>query len=97
MEDFVDLVERIERLRNQSQPKANRSIREIAVEIAQTWGEKVNYAAKPYLEAMLEDDGSGWYYEDPMDNVVAYFLSNATTWRGDDARRIKAELKAIIK
>lgn len=97
MEDFVDLVERIERLRDQSQPKANRSIREIAVEIAQSWGEKVHYAAKPYLDAMLEDDGSGMYYYDTMNSVVIYFLSNATTWRGDDARRIKAELKAIIK
>jgi hypothetical protein len=77
--------------------EAARTIRTIAVEIAQTWGEKVNFAAKPYLDAMLEDDGSGMYYYDTMDSVVLYFLSNASTWRGDDARRIKAELKAIIK
>jgi hypothetical protein len=77
--------------------KAKRSIREIAVEIAQSWGEKVNYGARPYLDAMLEDNGSGMYYDDPMDGVIARFLSNASTWRGDDARRIKAELKAVIK
>ena len=28
--------------------------------------------------------------------IVRYFLSNATTWRGEDARRIKAELKALL-
>jgi hypothetical protein len=76
--------------------KAQRSIRVIAVEIAQRWGENVNYGARPYLDAMLEDDGSGMYYCDTMDSVIARFLSNASTWRGDDARRIKAELKAAI-
>jgi len=28
---------------------------------------------------------------------VRYFLSNATTWRGDTARRIKAELKEMLR
>jgi len=37
------------------------------------------------------------YYEDDAASVVIYFLSNATTWRGDDARRVKAELKAMLK
>ena len=30
-------------------------------------------------------------------SIVLYFLSNATTWRGEDARRIKAELKSLLK
>ena len=77
--------------------EATRTIRTIAVEIAQTWGDGVNFAAKPYLDAMLEDDGSGMYYCDPMSDVVARFLCNASTWRGNDARRIKAELRARIK
>jgi hypothetical protein len=29
--------------------------------------------------------------------VVRYFLSNATSWKGDKAREIKAELKAMLK
>jgi hypothetical protein len=35
------------------------------------------------------------YGVDPADEVIMYFLSNATTWRGPDARRIKAELKTL--
>jgi hypothetical protein len=27
--------------------------------------------------------------------MVLYFLANATTWRGEDAKRIKAELKKL--
>jgi hypothetical protein len=33
--------------------------------------------------------------KDSAESIVAYFLSNAATWRGADARRIKAELKAL--
>lgn len=28
--------------------------------------------------------------------VVCYFLANAGTWRGDVARRVKKELKALV-
>jgi len=37
------------------------------------------------------------YIEDSGVSVVLYFLSNATTWRGDDARRIKKELNDLVK
>jgi hypothetical protein len=37
------------------------------------------------------------YYFDTAESVVRYFLANATTWKGDTARAIKAELKAILK
>jgi hypothetical protein len=30
-------------------------------------------------------------------SVVAYFLANAATWRGEHARRIKQELRDILK
>jgi hypothetical protein len=36
------------------------------------------------------------YYNESGATVVRYFLSNASTWRGEDAKRIKAELKAIV-
>ena len=76
---------------------SHRSLYTIAREIRQDW-QPVNYAAKPYLAAMLElDQITEAYGLDTGKSVVAYFLSNATTWRGDVARRIKAELKAIAK
>ena len=52
--------------------------------------------AKPYVDAMKELDSidDNYYYDDGK-SVVLYALSNLTSWRGDDARRIKAELKAL--
>jgi hypothetical protein len=38
------------------------------------------------------DDAYGY---DDARTVILYFMSNATTWRGDKAREIKAELKAL--
>ena len=35
------------------------------------------------------------YYFDSGRSVVLYFLANAGTWRGDAAREIKKELKAM--
>ena len=67
----------------------------IAREIRADWA-KVNYAAKPYLDAMAQlnsiDDN---YYADSGKSVVLYFLANATSWRGEKAKAIKAELKKI--
>jgi hypothetical protein len=37
------------------------------------------------------------YYYDTGEHVVAYFLANASGWRGPDARRLKAELKALLR
>jgi len=68
----------------------------IAREIRKDWL-KVNYAAKPYLDAMssLSSINDAFYY-DSGESVVRYFLSNASTWRGDTAKAIKAELKAML-
>jgi hypothetical protein len=69
----------------------------IAAEIRKDWI-KVNYAAKPYLDAMgtIGDVGAsyGW---DTGKSIVLYFLSNASSWRGEKAKQIKAELKNLIK
>jgi hypothetical protein len=47
---------------------------------------------------MAELNGIGdKYYLDSAAGIVRYFLANATHWRGDDARRIKAELKAMLE
>lgn len=68
-----------------------RTIQEIAAEIARTWV-KPNYAAKPYLDYMVDP----WGADSPR-SAAMYFLSNASTWRGPDAQRLKSELKAASK
>lgn len=74
-----------------------RPLYQIANEIKKDWV-KPNYAAKPYLDAMqsLEsvNDSYGW---DSAKSVVLYFLCNAGTWKGETAKRIKAELKTLTK
>ena len=74
-----------------------RPIYEIARDIRANWP-KVNYAALPYLDAMRELNGIGdKYIYDTGESVVRYFLSNASAWRGPEAKRIKAELNAMLK
>ena len=76
----------------------HRPIYQIAQEIRMDWGSKVNYAAKPYLDAMAEiDDIRDRYGYDDAQMVVLYFLSNARTWRGKTAKRIKVELNKMAK
>ena len=69
----------------------------IATEIRKEW-KNVNFAAKPYLDAMSGlDKVTDNYVYDSGKSVVLYFLSNAASFRGDAAKRIKAELKAMVK
>lgn len=76
---------------------SSRPLYQIAREIKKTWP-KVYFGAVPYLEAMASLDRiTDAYGYDSGDMIVRYFLSNATTWRGEDARRIKAELKKLLK
>ena len=73
----------------------NRPLYAIASDIKSDW-KKVNYAAKPYLEAMETlNTINDKYYLDDAKSIVLYFLCNATTWKGENARTIKKELKAI--
>jgi hypothetical protein len=74
-----------------------RELHEIAAEIDQDWPQPF-YGAVPYLAAMRRmGPVTGMFGEDDGKSVVLYFLSNAKTWRGDLARRVKAELKSLIK
>lgn len=74
-----------------------RKIHEIASEILQDW-KKPYFGAIPYLEAMLQINTiHDNYYLDTAESVVIYFLSNAETWKGETARRIKAELREMLK
>ena len=69
----------------------------IAREIRADW-KKVSPYAAPYLQAMSYlnsvDDN---YIMDSGRSIVSYFLANAGSWRGETAKRIKAELKAMVK
>ena len=68
----------------------------IADEISLCW-KKPYFGAVPYLEAMKSLSGpSDNFGFDSGKEIVLYFLANASGWRGDDARRIKAELKNIL-
>lgn len=74
-----------------------RSLHQIAQDVEDNWP-KVNYAARPYLDAMHElTEITDMYYQDSAASIVRYFLSNATSWRGEDAKRVKAELKKMIE
>lgn len=74
-----------------------RPLYEIAADIRKDWGAKVNFAAKPYIDAMDSltsiNDNYGW---DSGSTIVRYFLSNASTWRGETAKTIKKELKSMV-
>jgi len=74
-----------------------RKLSEIAAEIRRTWP-KPYFGAVPYLDAMRSLSSiNDHYYEDDARSVVAYFLANAATWRGEDAKRIKKELNQLLK
>lgn len=86
-----------------------RAISEIAAEIDRIWsqqGKGVHYAARPYLDAMKTlsrisqghrcyDEGY-CYRDDTAASVVRYFLANAQSFRGEDAKRLNAELRALL-
>lgn len=74
-----------------------RSLSNIANDIRKDWT-KPYFGAVPYLDAMetLNTIRDSYYYDDASD-IVRYFLSNATSWKGETARAIKAELKSMLK
>lgn len=84
-----------------------RTFSDIAAEVLNLWktkyGKNLPWSLKcalPYLQAMLEcdtTDKNARYYAETVESVVIYFLANITNWRGDDAKRIKAELKSMLK
>lgn len=78
--------------------KQVRPLYEIAREINKDWGSKIYFGAKPYLSAMLSLNSINDNYGlDSGECMVRYFLANAGTWKGEVAKRIKAELKALLK
>ena len=77
---------------------SKRTFQQIAKDIKSTWL-NVYFGAVPYLEAMLEldtTDPDTMYYNDSAENIALYFLANASTFRGSDAKKLKEELKKLI-
>lgn len=74
-----------------------RPLYEIAADIREDWT-RPYFGAVPYIEALdcLDTVDGRYIYEDGR-TIVLYFLANAGSWRGPVARRIKAELKWMVK
>ena len=71
-----------------------RPIYQIAREIVETWP-RVSPYARPYLSAMFNlSDIRDCYLLDSGTEVVARFLANAASYKGEAARRITAEPKS---
>jgi hypothetical protein len=77
-----------------------RPISEIAAEILadhRAQGKELYFGAVPYVNAMLFlDKYTDNYFEDSAVDVLTYAVSNLSTWRGETARRVKAEIKAML-
>ena len=68
-------------------------IAQIANLIRRDWKNISPYAV-PYLRAMSQLSSiENMYFADDGRSIVLYFLANASGWRGDTARQVKAELK----
>lgn len=76
--------------------KQTRPLYEIASDIRADW-KNVYFGAMPYLAAMRDlDKVTDNFMYDSGDSIVRYFLANARTWKGEKAREVKAELKAML-
>lgn len=71
----------------------------IAVEIRRHWDEnQMPHEAKLYLSAMLcLDKVSDAFGQETGASIVTEFLANARKWQGSNARRIKHELRSMLK
>lgn len=77
--------------------KRHRPLYIIASDIRANWP-KPYFGALPYIFALRHlNQITEPYGLDSGVSIVAYFLANAQTWRGEHARRIKQELREILK
>jgi len=68
----------------------------IANEIKKDWGAKMYFGAKPYVSAMSSLDSiKDNYGMDSGKSIVLYFLSNASSRRGEVAKRVKKKKKKM--
>lgn len=83
-----------------------RPLNKIAAEVLTLWGPRARCPempafirfALPYVDAMLTLKSiNDTYGLESGDDIVLRFLTNVGLWRGEDARRIKAELNEHLK
>lgn len=78
-----------------------RPLHEIAREIIDDWrqqGKGVSPYAQPYLDALLTlDTINDDYGLDSGYSIVSYALSNMSTYKGENARMLKRELKLHLR
>ena len=76
-----------------------RTLSEIAQEIEWECSTKDWYVyAEAYVTPMKSlTSMSDNYFADSAESIVAYALANLTSWRGESARRVKAELNGMLK
>jgi len=75
----------------------SRKLSDIAVEIRKDW-RPPNFAAVPYINALAQLSlVSDKFGADTGRSLIIYFLSNAASWKGLVARKIKKELNAMLK
>jgi len=76
-----------------------RNLNEIALEIEWECSDKAWYVyAEAYVTPMKSLTSiSDTYYADSAESIVRYALANLTSWRGENARKIKAELNGMLK
>jgi hypothetical protein len=73
-----------------------RPLSEITREIRKDW-KPMYRPAEAHFEAFeYADNVNQMYGMDSVKSEICYFLGNAQTWKGDVARRIKLELKALV-
>ncbi|MFE2934929.1 hypothetical protein [Streptomyces sp. NPDC059278] len=79
-----------------TQTPAPRPLSAIAADIRADW-KNIYFGAVPYVEAMSELNAiTDTFATESAEDIVRRFLVNASRWRGDKAREIKAELKTMV-
>jgi hypothetical protein len=74
-----------------------RPISQIAADIKKSWP-RVPNCAKVYLNALEAlNDKNSKFGLDTAPSLINYFLCNASTFKGEQARSLKAELKIHLK
>jgi hypothetical protein len=79
--------------KNRRNPSKEKQVQALAREVNRTWAKVSPYAEQQLLFMLHPEYITGG---DTIEMVVASFLANAQGWRGDDAKRIKAQLKALL-
>lgn len=73
-----------------------RTLREIAREIRREWKNIPPDALECLIPMYQLDSVNDYFMLDDGKSIVLYFLARSGGFRGDAARRIKAELKSLV-